>query len=582
MLLTLVWAGIGVAMLFGAALVVRRRDRVARLAKLRAEWGRARDVDRDMKAIAAYYSGRAMPESAGRGINDRTWDDLSMDDVFSVLDRTESVVGQQVLYARLRAVPVADHLAAFEALVARMGEDPPARERAQLVLGRLRAPAGYDLWWLAQPGSLDMTGWHILFPILGVSMVGAVALVPFWPAAVVVIPAGAIVNLMARRTVARRLRVAAGAFRQVAPLLAVAEALTSLDGPATASIIGSLSADGPRLSRLRRIASWAGRDSRAAVAGDIGALLFESLNLVFCLDASALFFGARELRAGAPELLRVVAAVGEVDAAVSVASYRAGTPGWTRPVFQPSSAPAALSGVRHPLLPDAVPNTIALAPPNGVIITGSNMSGKSTFLRTVGVTAVLAQTINTCLASRYEAPAFVVRSCIGRADDPATGKSYYLVEVETVLDLVHAARSTEPHLMLFDELFRGTNAVERIAAGEAVLAMIVTPGTDGRPSPHVVLVATHDQELVDLLQGIYTTYHFADTIDGAGLAFDYQLQPGPATTRNAIALLGQRGAPPELVSRALARAEILYRARRTASALDVEGAVHPFERNQPS
>src|SRR6266478_2519363 len=83
------------------------------------------------------------PEPAGCGINDRTWDDLNMDDAFSVLDRTESVVGQQVLCARLRAVPVADHLAAFEALVTRMGEDPQARERAQLALGRLRACGGW-------------------------------------------------------------------------------------------------------------------------------------------------------------------------------------------------------------------------------------------------------------------------------------------------------------------------------------------------------------------------------------------------------------------------------------------------------
>jgi len=116
-LLTLAWGSLGVAILLGAALAVRRHERAARLAKLRAEWGRARDVDRDMKAIAAYYPGRAIPEPAGCGINDRTWDDLNMDDAFSVLDRTESVVGQQVLYARLRTVPVADHLAAFEALV---------------------------------------------------------------------------------------------------------------------------------------------------------------------------------------------------------------------------------------------------------------------------------------------------------------------------------------------------------------------------------------------------------------------------------------------------------------------------------
>jgi DNA mismatch repair ATPase MutS len=79
----------------------------------------------------------------------------------------------------------------------------------------------------------------------------------------------------------------------------------------------------------------------------------------------------------------------------------------------------------------------------------------------------------------------------------------------------------------------------------------------------VVLAATHDQELVDLLDGTYAPHHFTDTVDAAGLVFDYKLQPGAATTRNAILLLAQRGAPPELVAHALARAQALDRTRPT-------------------
>ena len=103
-------------------------------------------------------------------------------------------------------------------------------------------------------------------------------------------------------------------------------------------------------------------------------LLFEYLNMVFWLDANALFFGSRQLRARRSELLRVLSAVGEVDAAIGVASYRADSTGWTRPILRTGTA--VLTEVRHPLLPDAVPNTIRLAPPHGVTITGSNMSGK--------------------------------------------------------------------------------------------------------------------------------------------------------------------------------------------------------------
>ena len=197
-----------------------------------------------------------------------------------------------------------------------------------------------------------------------------------------------------------------------------------------------------------------------------------------------------------------------------------------------------------------------------MVVTGSNMSGKSTFLRTVGVNAVLAQTTHTCLARLYRAPVFHVRSCIGKADDLLAGKSYYIVEVEALLELVRASDDTAPHLFLLDELFRGTNAVERIGAGQAVLVELLQ-ARRGVPKPHVVLAATHDGELVDLVSDTFDAYHFGDSVGPDGLMFDHRLQPGPATTRNAIALLRLHGAPETLVARAVTTSEVLDRQRGT-------------------
>ena len=108
------------------------------------------------------------------------------------------------------------------------------------------------------------------------------------------------------------------------------------------------------------------------------------------------------------------------------------------------------------------------------------------------------------------------------------GKSYYRDEVEAVIALVHASRSPAPHLFLFDELFRGTSTVERIAAAEAVLAELVAEREDRSVPPHVVIVATHDRELVDLLEGLYAPYNFSDTVGSDGLSFDYRLREGAA------------------------------------------------------
>jgi hypothetical protein len=492
-------------------------------------------------------------------MDDRTWHDLNMDDVFRLLDRAESLVGQQALYARLRASPRGDHPDAFEALTARLETDASFRARTQEALHRMRQVDGRDLLWLAEPGSFEVAGWHVVFPILGAVMIGSIALAVWRPVILFFVVIGAIAGLILRATAAPHLRVVASAFRQIGPLLGAAGSLREAADARTAPITGPLERDLPHLGRLKRVAAWGGRDVGPAASGNLSALAIEYLNVAFSLDGNAVFFGTRQLRAHAAELTRVLHAVGEIDAALAVASFRAGTKGWIRPVFRPAGASAHLTGLRHPLIQEAVPNAIDLAPPHGLIITGSNMSGKTTFLRTLGVTAVLAQTINTCVADGYEAPVFVVRSYIGRADDPATGKSYYLVEVESVLELVRAAESAEPHLILFDELFRGTNTVERIAAGEAVLVSLLTPGASEEPRPHVVIAATHDQELVDLLRAQYAAYHFTDKVDDAGLSFDYQLREGPARTRNAIALLRLRGAPPDLVERATARANELDR-----------------------
>jgi hypothetical protein len=562
MLLNVVWFGLaGIITLMIASGVMRKRRHAALVASLREDWGRWRERDRDLPAIAGYHRALVTNGMAEGALDDRTWDDLNMDAVFTFLDRTQSVIGQQLLYHRLRASPMVQSLDVFEALVTRMSAEAATREHAQAALAKLRDTGGYDLWFIAQPGAVTAEPWFVIFPMMAAAMVLAVAAIPFAPPAALMLAVGAVAGIVLRSTIAKHVRMAVGAFRQIGPLLAAAEALKSVADPASAPLVTSLQEDVAKLAPLKRIASWVGRDAAAATAGNLAALLIEYLNLLFFLDANALFFGARELRRRGPELLRVLAAVGDIDAAVSVASYRSSTSGWTRPSFQQAGSHAVMTGLRHPLVPDAIPNSITLGPPNGVIITGSNMSGKTTFLRTVGVNAMLAQTINTCTADTYEAPAFVVRSCIGRADDPASGKSYYLVEVEAVLGLVRAASSVAPHLFLFDELFRGTNAVERIAAGEAVLVSLVSPRADGSASPHIVLAATHDQELVDLLDGLYAPFHFTDTIDDAGLSFDYQLQPGASTTRNAIALLRLRGAPAELVARALERATELDHAR---------------------
>jgi MutS-like protein len=542
-----------VSAVFSAWWSWRWRSRL--LTRIRSEWGGPRDRSRDMDAVADFFRSNA---AAGGSLDDRTWDDLLMDDMFAHLDRTESSVGQQVLYRRLRQAAAPKTVHAFEALITVVSDTAAVRERAQTVLARLQSPSAYYVHRLAQPDALERQRWHVVFPLWSAAVVLTLSMAFFWPVLLFAAIFGVVVNRVILGLIARRFGSVIVWFRQVGPLFSAARELAVLGTGETAAITGSLASDLSALRRLGGIARWVSRDPLATDTLTFVALEF--LNMLFLMDANALYFAVRELQVHAPHLLRVIETVGEIDAAIAVASFRAGEVPWTRPSLSAADAPSSFLDLRHPLVDDAVPNSIALAPPHGVLVTGSNMSGKSTFLRTVGVNVVLAQSLNTCLARAYRAPVYQVRSCIGRADDLIAGKSYYLVEVESVLALVKASESAEPHLFVFDELFRGTNAVERIAAGEAVLHALVS---DGRP--HVVLTATHDAELVDLLRDVYDVYHLGDAIGPDGLTFDYHLTPGPATSRNAIALLKLNGAPESLVSRALDRAAILDKQRQLQS-----------------
>jgi hypothetical protein len=508
-----------------------------------------------MGAVADFFRSHGTAAS----LDDRTWNDLMLDDVFAHLDRTESTVGQQMLYHRLRSAPEPRSPVAFDALIARVADDPTRREQAQVALARLHDPSGYYVHQLARPDALDRRWWHAVFPLWSAAVVLMLSLGFIWPQLLLVVVFGFVVNFGVRIATGRRVGGEIAWFRQVGPLLSAARALEAVGRDDAAVITGSVGGDLVALRRLGRIARWVSRDP--LTTGELFGALSEYLNVLFLMDTNALYFAARELRSRAPALLRVIEAVGEVDAAIAVASLRTGAKHWTRPRIVAPDAPTLLSDLCHPLVDDAVPNSIALAPPHGVLVTGSNMSGKSTFLRTVGVNVVLAQTIRTCLARAYEAPVYQVRSCIGRADELLAGKSYYLVEVESVLALVRASERKQPHLFIFDELFSGTNAVERIAAAEAVLTALIASGT-----PHVVLAATHDGELVELLRDSYAVCHFGDAVGPDGLVFDYHVKSGPATSRNAIALLELNGAPESLVARALARAAALDVQRQRSSA----------------
>ncbi len=197
----------------------------------------------------------------------------------------------------------------------------------------------------------------------------------------------------------------------------------------------------------------------------------------------------------------------------------------------------------HPLLPDEarVCNDLTLARLGEVVmITGSNMSGKSTFLRTLGVNLCLAYAGAPVQAATLRCGLLRVFTCINVSDSVTDGISYFYAEVRRLKALLQALSMTSdaPLLFLIDEIFRGTNNRERLMGSQAYIEALC--GGHG-----VGLVSTHDLELVTLSESLPTihNYHFRETVVDGRMAFDYELRPGPCPTTNALTIMQMEGLP---------------------------------------
>ena len=174
------------------------------------------------------------------------------------------------------------------------------------------------------------------------------------------------------------------------------------------------------------------------------------------------------------------------------------------------------------------------------------MSGKTTFIRSVGINSILAQTLNICFAKEFATPFFKLYSSIRIADDVLENTSYYLKEVLTLQGFIKSSKNPEPCLFILDEIFKGTNTIERVAGGKAILSYL-------NKGKNMVLVSTHDIELTDLLQKEkFDLYHFSEHIKNNELSFDHQLKEGKLKTRNAIKILELYNYPSQITEDARA------------------------------
>jgi MutS domain V len=271
-----------------------------------------------------------------------------------------------------------------------------------------------------------------------------------------------------------------------------------------------------RLHRLHRWAPWA-------------QALASRPQLAMLLD--------RWRQASGPAFGRWLAALGEVEALCALAAYSYECPDDPSPEVLEAGTAFEAEALGHPLLPRArcVRNDLALGDggPRVLIVSGSNMAGKSTLLRAAGVNAVLALAGAPVRARRLRLAPLAVGATLRVQDSLLAGRSHFQAEILRVRQLLEMAQGAPPLLFLLDELFGGTNSADRRMGAEAVLRQLVESGAIG-------LVTTHDlalTEIADRLGGPAANVHFEDHFADGGITFDYRMKPGVVRHTNGLALM---------------------------------------------
>ncbi|MBN1759607.1 MAG: hypothetical protein JW863_14870 [Chitinispirillaceae bacterium] len=234
--------------------------------------------------------------------------------------------------------------------------------------------------------------------------------------------------------------------------------------------------------------------------------------------------------------------IGEFEALSSLALLRYDHADWVFPKFIEETAGLCVraKALGHPLLrkDQRVANDFSLGPPDGSvgIITGSNMSGKSTFLRSIGCNLVLAYAGGPVCAASFTVSFFALYTSMRAGDDLLSHTSTFYAELLRIRKIVDAAKRGQTLLFLLDELFSGTNSTDRHDGAVTLLRELAKPHTLG-------LISTHDLALCSLAdrEDTYTNHHFRETYVDDDLHFDYTLRDGPSTTRNALFLMRKAG-----------------------------------------
>lgn len=518
--------------------------------QLKKEWGKIPEQEyttEKLESLKAFYLSM---QDDRYDIDDITWNDLDMDYIFMYINNTQSSIGEEYLYALLRKPCFSkEELNERNRLIKFFSQNEQKRIYLQSALkgiGKLSQISVYK--YINQLNQLTPQS-NLPHYIMALGLVLSFGLLFVYPSY-----GGMLVLLFFINNVYQYYRQKAKienyltVFAYILRLLDSTKEIDKLDIKEIEKYTDALKRDRDAFKNFKRGAAIV---TSKNVTGSIFDSIIDYARMFFHLDLIKFNSMLNILKNHRDDLNRIFINVGFLDSMIAVASFRETLDYYCEPELTKVGKPSlSITDLYHPLLEDPVPNSISET--QSVLLTGSNASGKSTFIKTLAINAILSQTVFTSISRRYRASYFIIFSSMALRDNILSNESYYIVEIKSLKRILDHINDDVPMLCFVDEVLRGTNTLERIAASSRILYALAKQNA-------LVYAATHDIELTHILESNYSNYHFQEHIVNNKILFDYKLYQGRAVSKNAIKLLGMLGYSRYIINEAEKAAENFQR-----------------------
>ena len=477
-------------------------------------------------------------------IDEITWNDLDMDAVYDRLNICHSSVGAEILKQTLTDLLFDEEILRNRSEKADyLSQNKKQEEQLTKVfsaLGKTKKVSFLDYIFRLKEIKPAGNGIHILLIILLLLSIAAIFVKP--AVGIVALVVMVALNIILYFRYKAPIEPYFNCVKYLVSMIVAAEKTAKiLNQNATA-----FTDDAATLKSLVRTFSPVRRGSwliTNSVSGSLADVIMDYVRMLFHVDLIKFHSMHKFCMEHEEDIRKLYEILGGIETSICIAHFRDSLDYYCLPVFQSPDTAFHTEDAYHPLVKNPVANSIRTE--KSVLLTGSNASGKSTFLKMIAVNQIFSQTIYTALARNYETTFYQVLSSMALKDNILGEESYFVVEIKSMKRIFDALSKDNPSMIFVDEVLRGTNTKERIAASSQILKKLSHENA-------LCFAATHDIELTKLLENDMGNYHFTEHISGetGDVLFDYQIRPGSAVSSNAIKLLKVYGFPSDVVDAA--------------------------------